>query len=202
MSPHFFLNDKTFLVTSKKSNFSIRENINFNKLFLNNEILPFSRVLKNLKSNLFSDYKIDLFPEGYIVGLKLKSNFIGALYLYNSRFNKKDLIAALENFKIIFQLILNENNNGKTKKINSDLRNKKLEIESFLDISELLSSSSETEILFQNLLEYLVFTMNASKGIILSKDPNSGIFELKASLGIDDSISKKFLGKIKGFYLI
>ena len=46
-------------------------------------------------------------------------------------------------------------------------------------------------VLFQNLLEYLVFTMNASKGIILSKDPNSGIFELKASLGIDDSISKK-----------
>ena len=56
---------------------------------------------------------------------------------------------------------------------------------SFLDISELLSSSSETEILFQNLLEYLVFTMNASKGIILSKDPNSGIFELSNSLGID-----------------
>ena len=129
----------------------------------------------------------------------MKSNFIGALYLYNSRFNKKDLIAALENFKIIFQLILNENNNGKKlKKINSDLRNKKLEIESFLDISELLSSSSETEILFQNLLEYLVFTMNASKGIILSKDPNSGIFELKASLGIDDSISKKIFRENKG----
>ena len=133
------------------------------------------------------------------MGLKLKSNFIGGLYLYNSRFNKKDLIAALENFKIIFQLILNENNNGKKlKKINSDLRNKKLEIESFLDISELLSSSSETEILFQNLLEYLVFTMNASKGIILSKDPNSGIFELKASLGIDDSISKKIFRENKG----
>ena len=94
---------------------------------------------------------------------------------------------------------MNENNNGKKlKKINSDLRNKKLEIESFLDISELLSSSSETEILFQNLLEYLVFTMNASKGIILSKDPNSGIFELKASLGIDDSISKKIFRENKG----
>ena len=129
----------------------------------------------------------------------MKSNFIGALYLYNSRLNKKELIAALENFKIIFQLILNENNNGKKlKKINSDLRNKKLEIESFLDISELLSSSSETEKLFQNLLEYLVFTMNASKGIILSKDPNSGIYELKAMLGIDDSMSKKIFRENKG----
>ena len=199
MSPHFFLNNKTFLVTSKKSNFSIRENIDFNTLFLNNEILQFSKVLKHLKSNLFDNSKLELFQDGYIVGLKLKSNFIGALYLYNSRLNKKELITALENFKIIFQLILNENNNGKKlKKINSDLRNKKLEIESFLDISELLSSSSETEILFQNLLEYLVFTMNASKGIILSKDPNSGIFELKASLGIDDSISKKIFRENKG----
>ena len=199
MSPHFFLNDKTFLVTSKKSFFSLRENIDFSKLFSNNEPLKFSRVLKHLKSNLFNNSKVELSQDGYIVGLRLKSNFIGALYLYNSRLNKKDLIAALENFKVIFQLILNENNNGKKlKKINSDLRNKKLEIESFLDISELLSSSSETEILFQNLLEYLVFTMNASKGIILSKDPNSGIFELKASLGIDDSISKKIFRENKG----
>ena len=199
MSPHFFLNEKTFLVTSKKSNFSIRENIDFNTLFLNNEVLQFSKVLKHLKSNLFDNSKLELFQDGYIVGLKLKSNFIGGLYLYNSRFNKKDLITALENFKIIFQLILNENNNGKKlKKINSDLRNKKLEIESFLDISELLSSSSETEKLFQNLLEYLVFTMNASKGIILSKDPNSGIYELKAILGIDDSISKKIFRENKG----
>ena len=199
MSPHFFLIDKTLLVSSKKSNFSIRENLDFNTLFSNNEILQFSKVIKYLKSNLFNDSKVELLHDGYIVGLKLKSNFIGGLYLYNSRLNKKELIAALENFKIIFQLILNENNNGKKlKKINSDLRNKKLEIESFLDISELLSSSSETEILFQNLLEYLVFTMNASKGIILSKDPNSGIFELKASLGIDDSISKKIFRENKG----
>ena len=199
MSPHFFLNDKTFLVTSKKSNFSIRESINFNALFFSNEILPFSRVLKHLKSNLFNESKEELSQDGYIVGLKLKSNFIGALYLYNLRFKKKDLISVLENFKIIFQLILNENNNGeKLKKINSDLRNKKLEIESFLNISELLSSSSETEILFQNLLEYLVFTMNASKGIILSKEPNSGIYQLKASLGVDDSMSKKIFRENKG----
>ena len=161
--------------------------------------MPFSRVLKHLKSNLFNESKEELSQDGYMVGLKLKSNFIGALYLYNLRFKKKDLISVLENFKIIFQLILNENNNGeKLKKINSDLRNKKLEIESFLNISELLSSSSETEILFQNLLEYLVFTMNASKGIILSKEPNSGIYQLKASLGVDDSMSKKIFRENKG----
>ena len=87
MSPHFFLNDKTLLVSSKKSNFSIRENINFNALFFSNEILPFSRVLKHLKSNLFNESKEELSQDGYIVGLKLKSNFIGALYLYNLKVN-------------------------------------------------------------------------------------------------------------------
>ena len=68
MSPHFFLNDKTFLVSSKKSNFSIRENLDFNTLFSNNEILQFSRVLKHLKSNLFNDSKVELLQDGYIVG--------------------------------------------------------------------------------------------------------------------------------------
>ena len=65
MSPHFFLNDKTFLVSSKKSNFSIRENLDFNTLFSNNEILQFSRVLKHLKSNLFNDSKVELLQDGY-----------------------------------------------------------------------------------------------------------------------------------------
>ena len=65
MSPHFFLIDKTLLVSSKKSNFSIRENLDFNLLFSNNETLEFSRVLKHLKSNLFNDSKVELLQELY-----------------------------------------------------------------------------------------------------------------------------------------
>ena len=86
----------------------------------------------------------------------------------------------------------------KLKKNTSDLRDKKLEIESYIDISELLSGTSESEILFQKLLEYLVFTMNASKGVILSKEPNSGIYELKATLGIKDDLDKKIFRENKG----
>ena len=88
----------------------------------------------------------------------------------------------------------------KLRKNTSDLRDKKLEIESFIDISELLSGTSESEILFQNLLEYLVFTMNATKGVILSKEPNSGIYELKATLGIKDDLNKKIFRENKEFY--
>ena len=87
------------------------------------------------------------------------------------------MITTIEYFKHLVQsnfreLLLSK----KLRKNTSDLRDKKLEIESFIDISELLSGTSESEILFQNLLEYLVFTMNATKGVILSKEPNSGIY--------------------------
>ena len=109
------------------------------------------------------------------------------------------MITIIEYFKHLVQsnfreLLLSK----KLRKNTSDLRDKKLEIESFIDISELLSGTSESEILFQNLLEYLVFTMNATKGVILSKEPNSGIYEIKATLGIKDDLDKKIFRENKG----
>ena len=200
MSPYFFLNDKSHFLGAKKKYFFKTQSLDFNNLFLKSEFLPFTKISKYFENNLFYDNKnLKISKKGYVVGLKLKSNFIGAFYLYNSKIKKEDLTSILQYFKSIIQSNFNEISIAeKLKKNNSDLRNKKLEMESFLDISELLSSSSETEILFQNLLEYLVFTMNASKGIILSKEPNSGIFELKGSLGIDESISKKIFRENKG----
>ena len=121
----------------------------------------------------------------------------------NSKVENQDLITTIEYFKHLVQsnfreLLLSK----KLRKNTSDLRDKKLEIESFIDISELLSGSSESEILFQNLLEYLVFTMNATKGVILSKEPNSGIYELKATLGIKDDLNKKIFRENKGILSI
>jgi hypothetical protein len=126
-------------------------------------------------------------------------SYLGAFYLYHSKFKQEYILDILEYFKQLIQSNFTEIEiSNKLKKHSSDLRNKKLEVESFLDISELLSDDIESEILFQNLLEYLVFTMNATKGIILSKDPNSGIYDLKASLGINDDLSKKILRENKG----
>ena len=116
-----------------------------------------------------------------------------------SKVDGQNLITTIDYFKHLVQsnfreLLLSK----KLRKNTSDLRDKKLEIESFIDISELLSGTSESEILFQKLLEYLVFTMNASKGVILSKEPNSGIYELKATLGIKDDLDKKIFRENKG----
>ena len=196
----FFLNEKSFLPNSKKINLFKTENIDYSSLFSKNELLPFSRISKHFKSNLFQENQnpqVDTL--GYLVGIKLKSDHLGAFYLQHPKFKKEDIVNLLEYFKQLIQSTFNEIVlSNKLKKSSLDLRNKKLEFESFLDISELLSDNIESEILFQNLLEYLVFTMNASKGLILSKDPNSGIYDLKASLGIDDDLSKKIFRENKG----
>ena len=195
-----FLDNKNLFSKSKKSAFVKVESLDFSSLFSNKDLLPFSKISKYFQTNLFDGN--DISPnnvEGLIAGLKVKSSYIGAFFLWNPKIDSQDLITTIEYFKHLVQsnfreLLLSK----KLKKNTSDLRDKKLEIESFIDISELLSGTSESEILFQKLLEYLVFTMNASKGVILSKEPNSGIYELKATLGIKDDLDKKIFRENKG----
>jgi len=196
----FFLNEKSYLPNSRKINLFKTENIDYSFLLKKNEVVSFSSISKHFKSNLFQENQNPQVGKlGYLIAIKLKSEHHGAFYLQHPNFKKEFIVDLLEYFKQLIQSNFNEIVLGnKLKKRSSDLRNKKLEFESFLDISELLSDNIESEILFQNLLEYLVFTMNATKGVILSKDPNSGIYDLKASLGIDDDLSKKIFRENKG----
>ena len=196
----FFVDKKNLFSKSKKSAYVKIESLDFSSLFSRKNLLPYSKISKYFQTNLFDGN--DISPnnvEGLIAGLKVKSSYIGAFFLWNPKIDSQDLITTIEYFKHLVQsnfreLLLSK----KLKKNTSDLRDKKLEIESFIDISELLSGTSESEILFQKLLEYLVFTMNASKGVILSKEPNSGIYELKATLGIKDDLDKKIFRENKG----
>ena len=196
----FFLDNKNLFSKSKKSAFVKVESLDFSSLFSNKNLLPFSKISKYFHTNLFDDN--DISPnnlDGLVAGLKVKSSYVGAFYLWNPKVDSQDLTTTIDYFKHLVQsnfreLLLSK----KLRKNTSDLRDKKLEIESFIDISELLSGTSESEILFQKLLEYLVFTMNASKGVILSKEPNSGIYELKATLGIKDDLHKKIFRENKG----
>ena len=199
----FFLDNKNLLSKSKKTSFVKIESLDFASLFSKKNLLPYSKISKYFHNNLFDTNNNQNNLEGLVAGIKVKSSYVGAFYLCNSKVNNQDLISTIEYFKHLVQsnfreLLLSK----KLRKNTSDLRDKKLEIESFIDISELLSGSSESEILFQNLLEYLVFTMNATKGVILSKEPNSGIYELKATLGIKDDLNKKIFRENKGILSI
>ncbi len=196
----FFLDNKNSTLKLKKSAFVKMESVDFSSLFSKKNLLPYSKISKYFHINLFdvNNYLPNNF-DGLITGLKVKSSYIGAFYLWNSKVDNQELTSIIQYFKHLVQsnigeLLLRK----KLRKNTSDLRDKKLEIESFIDISELLSGTSESEILFQNLLEYLVFTMNASKGVILSKEPNSGIYDLKATLGINDDLDKKIFRDNKG----
>ena len=199
----FFLDNKNLLSKSKKTSFVKIESLDFASLFSKKNLLPYSKISKYFNNNLFDTNNNQNNLEGLVAGIKVKSSYVGAFYLCNSKVDNLDLISTIEYFKHLVQsnfreLLLSK----KLRKNTSDLRDKKLEIESFIDISELLSGSSESEILFQNLLEYLVFTMNATKGVILSKEPNSGIYELKATLGIKDDLDKKIFRENKGILSI
>ena len=196
----FFLDNKNSTLKLKKSAFVKMESVDFSSLFSKKNLLPYSKISKYFHINLFdvNNYLPNNF-DGLITGLKVKSSYVGAFYLWNSKVDNQELTSIIQYFKHLVQsnigeLLLRK----KLRKNTSDLRDKKLEIESFIDISELLSGTSESEILFQNLLEYLVFTMNASKGVILSKEPNSGIYDLKATLGINDDLDKKIFRDNKG----
>ena len=196
----FFLDNKNLFSKSKKSAYVKIESLDFSSLFSRKNLVPYPKISKYFHTNLFDGN--DISPnnvEGLVAGLKVKSSYIGAFYLWNPKVESQDLITTIDYFKHLVQSNLRELLlSKKLKKNTSDLRDKKLEIESYIDISELLSGTSESEILFQKLLEYLVFTMNASKGVILSKEPNSGIYELKATLGIKDDLDKKIFRENKG----
>ena len=196
----FFLDNKNLFSKSKNPAYVKIESLDFSSLFSRKNLLPYPKISKYFHTNLFDDNNISANNvEGLVAGLKVKSSYVGAFYLWNPEVDSHDLITTIDYFKHLVQSNLRELLlSKKLKKNTSDLRDKKLEIESYIDISELLSGTSESEILFQKLLEYLVFTMNASKGVILSKEPNSGIYELKATLGIKDDLDKKIFRENKG----
>jgi hypothetical protein len=132
----FFLNEKDYLPNSKKINLFKTENINYSSLFSKNELVPFIRISKHFKSNLFQENQNPLVDiSGHLIGIKLKSVYLGAFYLQHSKFKKEYIENLLEYFKHLIQSNFNEIVLGdKLKKRSSDLRNKKLEFESFLDI--------------------------------------------------------------------
>ena len=86
----FFLNENFFLPNSKNINLFKTENIDYSSLFSKYELVPFSKISSHFKSNLFQENQnpqVDIL--GYLVGIKLKSEYLGAFYLQHSKFKKE-----------------------------------------------------------------------------------------------------------------
>ena len=89
------------------------------------------------------------------------------------------------------------------KKINrtsSELRYKTLEVESLIDIMSILDGSpSMTNETYTTLLFTIVSVLNASKGMILLREPSSGVFSPVADLNMDENeLPKGLLTKKRG----
>ena len=198
---HVILKNAPEIGSKLKGSFSVFPSFDFQKLFSKKEIISASAIKEFQKASLFSQtLPIDLNPKGFVTSILKNGAPDGGLYLFHSKIDKTQLFLLLNLIKHLIGSCLDQSSlNEKLKKKSSALRDKVLEIESLFDITELLNSDQETTALFENLLGYLVFTINASKGVILTRDQNAGIFELAAFLNVDASFFKnKIIRDSKG----
>lgn len=83
---------------------------------------------------------------------------------------------------------------------NKELSYKLLEIESLIDVTNIINEpDSELEELFQNLLITILSTLNASKGMILLKDPKTDFFNVSSSFNLSkEELPSKIIRITKG----
>ena len=126
---------------------------------------------------------------------------IGFLFLpYTGKLSDrlKELIFDFK--KQIEKKILQKELESKLYNSNKELNNKLLEIESLIDITEIIDTQEGVkENLFQNILVTIISILNASKGMILLKDEKSGFFSVISQFNIlGEELPKKTVRITKG----
>ena len=126
---------------------------------------------------------------------------VGFLYLHSKNESEDMLLNISQFLSYYFDGIIRQfHMESKLKNKTLTLQNKLLEIESIFNITELLNSyNSNSKDLYQDILLYVISTLNASKAIILLKNIKSGSYDLIASVGIDvEELNKKMIRDTKG----
>ena len=96
--------------------------------------------------------------------------------------------------------IKSRNQTLKAKNNRRVLSNKMLEIESLIDLTDIIFNQQEnTEELFENILFTFISTLNASSGMIVIKDEKSSFFSIVSIFNIENRVaSKKIIRANKG----
>ena len=158
----------------------------FNKLGFN-QTLKNNKNFKVILKNLYLDEE----PIGYIF-LKTKRE------LQTNRGNKTESILYLaEHFD---GFINSKYSTFKSKQQGRVLSNKLLEIESLIDLTEIIYNQNDNvEGLFENILFTFISTLNASSGMIVLKDEKSGFFNVISKFNIpEQDSSRKIIRASKG----
>jgi len=168
--------EESFELSIKKFN-----KIGFNKTYKNNKV--FKVMIKKLHLNEE--------PIGYIF-LKIERNPEAN---YGGKIESINFLA--EHFD---GFISNMHSAYKAKQQASNLSNKQLEIESLIDLTEIIYNQNDNvDGLFENILFTFISTLNASSGMIILKDEKSGFFNLISNFNIpEQNSSRKTIRASKG----
>ena len=194
----FFSLSKTFSKRFEISNFDLLEDYHQYSFFQDKQ---FGQIDKDTYKKLKKLSNFDLKRKGVISTIFFFKKPVALIYL----FSKKKKLDQLNNIcqyisfyldSFIREFHLQSKFNDK----NNILQGKLLEIESIFKITELLNSHNQSQIhLYQNILIYIISTLNASKGMILLKNSNSGSYDIITSMGLDqESFQKKIIRDTKG----
>ena len=186
-SQRFEIQDQTFI-----------KKINFNKVF-GEETFKIIDTKDLLYFNELDGF--DFQKNGVCSIMYFFKKPVGFLYLFSKKESKDKLLNISQFLSYYFDGIIRQfHMESKLKNKTLTLQNKLLEIESIFNITELLNShNSNSSDLYQDILFYIISTLNASKAIILLKNIKSGSYDLIASVGINsEELNKKMIRDTKG----
>ena len=158
----------------------------FNKLGFN-QTLKNNKNFKVILKNLYLDEE----PIGYIF-LKTEREL-----QTNSENKTESILYLAEHFD---GFINSKHSEYKSKQQSRILSNKLLEIESLIDLTEIIYNQNDNiEGLFENILFTFISTLNASSGMIVLKDEKSGFFNVISIFNIpEQDSSRKIIRASKG----
>ncbi len=200
------LNSLQLVFFSKKN---IINSIGLNKCFqsdLHEDFLKsngFEIIEKSNKFNnkIISYFDFKSFQQGLLITINYNNKAIGAVLVpfkvnlstasRNLILSFKDQIENQIKIKDLEQKLLSSN---------KELNNKSLEIESLIDVTEIINNQNGLkEDLFENLLITILSILNASKGMILLKDEKSGFFNVISNFNLSkEELPKKIIRITKG----
>ena len=186
-SQRFEIQDQTFI-----------KKINFNKVF-GEETFKIIETKDLLYFNELDGF--DFQKNGVCSIMYFFKKPVGFLYLFSKKESKDKLLNISQFLSYYFDGIIRQfHMESKLKNKTLTLQNKLLEIESIFNITELLNShNSNSSDLYQDILFYIISTLNASKAIILLKNIKSGSYDLIASVGVNtEELNKKMIRDTKG----
>lgn len=156
---------------------------------------------KNKTNNALSSFNFKSFQKGLFTTININNVAIGAIFVpfkSNPSTNSRNLILSFKD-QIENQIKIKE---LEQKLINSnkELNNKTLEIESLIDVTEIINSQQGMKKdLFENLLITILSILNASKGMVLLKDEKSGFFNIISNFNLSkEELPNKIIRITKG----